>query len=552
MSKFYMGRNEFGFAVLIFACCFYFIPYLQLNHFTYLPGDLGDSRLNNYFLENIYLYFFGRTPSLIHLSFFYPFPYLLGFSDNLFGSFPFYLPARIFTGEPASAFLIWYGFSYVLNYFAVYYVLRKLNMSAMASIVGAIIFTFAFPVSAQTSHVQLAYRFAIPLAVLGVIQFLEGQSWKDLRIAFAWMIWQFYCSIYLGFFLILLIGAIFVVFGVYLLLHGKNFFFKSLGIFFTSWLELTSRRKILFIFVVSMALVALAILFYPYLMVSQLYGAKRSVSEIANMLPRPRSYLLMEESWLWSFLGQYAPNIPMRHEHQIFFGLTPLLLAAIGFIFGGRKRNSLAYILMAGCLFLLITLTLNLHGHSLWFYLAQLPLASAIRAITRIVLVMLLPVAYLSAFGVDLIPRKLDYLKYLIIICLIFEFSTVHVNSSSLEGWRERVSASMQLTPKNLPDSSILFFAQHPGRSNPDQELDAMWVALILGLPTLNGYSGNTPPRFNENFGNDCIEASHRIESYVIFEKSTHPSEDFGLIARRVVPIGFDGCDIGKIITYKY
>lgn len=536
-------------AVVIFTTCFYFVPYLQLNHFSNLPGDLGDSRLNHYFLENIYLFFAGRSPSLVNLSFFYPFPFILGFSDNLFGSYPIYFFARLFTRYPEGAFGIWYAMSYVVNFSSAYYVLRRLNLSNVASITGAIIFTFAFPVSAQTSHVQLAYRFATPMAILGTIRFLRDQSWRSLLISFIWLTWQFYCSIYLGFFLGLMIGAMYIVYGfrIFLLCRNSKDVIRS---FFVGWRKLEIRSQTIFLCCLLVLIFCLAALFYPYLKVSELYGSKRSLAEIAGMLPTPGSYLLMEESWLWKFLGGYVSAIPMRHEHQIFFGAIPIVLALIGLIFGSTRRNGLAFQLLAGALIFLIVITLNFNGHSLWLYFAGLPLASAIRAMTRISLVLLLPIAYLGAVAVDLIPQKLTFLKYALILGMIFEFSTVRVNSSPSAEWREHSAASMVKIPKDLPISPILFFSQDPSKSIANQELDAMWAALNLGLPTLNGYSGNLPLGFKHDYGMDCLEISRRLRAYLEFTHSTNPNEDYQGLIKRVVPIGFDGCDFAKINNY--
>ena len=536
-------------AVFIFTACFYFVPYLQLNHFYNLPGDLGDSRLNHYFLENIYLFFAGRSPSLVNLNFFYPFPFILGFSDNLFGSYPFYFFARLFARYPEQAFGIWYAISYALNFSSTYYVLRKLNLSNVASITGAVIFTFAFPVSAQTSHVQLAYRFATPMAILETIQFLRDQSWRSLMISFIWLTWQFYCSIYLGFFLGLMIVAIYIVYGLrsFLVCRNPKDVIHS---FLVGWQRLEIGSRAIFFCCLFALCFCLVALFYPYLKVSELYGVKRSLTEITSMLPSPGSYILMEESWLWRFLGGYVSAIPMRHEHQIFFGAIPIALALIGLIFGSTKRNGLAFSLLTVTLIFLIVLTLNFNGHSLWLYFAGLPLASAIRAMTRISLVLLFPIAYLGAVAVDLIPKKLTFIKYILILGMVFEFSTVRVNSSPSAEWREHTAVSMAKVPKELPMSSILFFSQDPSKSSANQELDAMWTALNLGLPTLNGYSGNLPPGFKQDYGMDCFEISRRLRAYLKFNHSANPNEDYRELIKRVVPIGFDGCNFAKIDNY--
>jgi len=189
-------------------------PFFQLNLFRMLPGDLGDSLLNNYFLENSHLFLIGKSQSLWHLNFFYPFPYVLGFSDNLFGSFPVYLLGRIFL-RPDIAFQFWYLSSYCINYFCAYFVFRKLGFKQTASIVGALIFSFALPVSAQTSHVQLAYRFCTPLSFFYLICFCSSKSIKYLLLSFFFLVWQFYCTIYIGFFLLVVEVLFFLVYFSY-------------------------------------------------------------------------------------------------------------------------------------------------------------------------------------------------------------------------------------------------------------------------------------------------------------------------------------------------
>ncbi len=69
-----------------FLIAFFALPVRALQGFVSTPaGNLGDNRLNAYFLENIYQFFTGGSPSLWNLQIFAPYPYILGFSDNLFG-----------------------------------------------------------------------------------------------------------------------------------------------------------------------------------------------------------------------------------------------------------------------------------------------------------------------------------------------------------------------------------------------------------------------------------------------------------------------------------
>ena len=156
----------------IFLLFFFFIPFSQLSHLSLIPGDLGDARLNNYFLENIYLFFKGKSDSLWHLGFFYPFPFTGGFSDNLFGSSPVYLFFRALNIKSDTAFQLWFLAGYFFNYTASYYSFRKLGGSSLAAGVGALIFSFALPTTAHAIHAQLHYRFGLPLALTFLVFFL--------------------------------------------------------------------------------------------------------------------------------------------------------------------------------------------------------------------------------------------------------------------------------------------------------------------------------------------------------------------------------------------
>ena len=184
----------------MFLLTFFFVPMSQLNGFLLMPGDIGDARLNNYFLENIFKFFTGHVDSLWQMSFFNPFPYVIGFSDNHFGSAPVYLIVRVFGIEPDTSFQIWFLCGYLFNFAGAYFALRYLKGSVIASTIGALIFTFALPVSAHANHAQLHYRFALPLAITFFAIFLDSKQWRNLLIAHAWLVWQFYCGVYIGFF----------------------------------------------------------------------------------------------------------------------------------------------------------------------------------------------------------------------------------------------------------------------------------------------------------------------------------------------------------------
>ena len=530
-----------------FVAAFIFGPLHQLNWLSLMPGDLGDARLNNYFLENIYQYLRGNSPSLIHLNFFSPFPYVIGFSDNLFGASPIYLIARFLTGETDTAFQIWYLIGYFINYLAAYYALKLLKMSHLSAIFGALVFAFALPVVAQMGHAQLHYRFGIPLATAYFLMFLEEKNWRYFTVSMAWLTWQFYCTIYMGTFELLLLVAMTVTYLV------NQIFYNSLVIkdifkgFSGSWSSINRHTKVLQLFSIFILLLLMAVLFYPYIEASILYGIKRSFAETANMLPRPVSYFLADSSWMWSTNSSLFSNIPMRHEHQMFVGLIPLLLVLTAICLKPINiKHILAYRVMLGGVVLLLIATLSFGGNaSLWILFYKLPLLNAIRAISRITLVFLFPIAFLCALVIEKIQLQDTFhpkrIILLLLALMIFEFSAVNAYVTSKTEWRERVANLDNKVPKTINKESILFFAQSGGLFYAD-EIDAMFVALNHGVSTLNGYSGNYPTNYRAAFGADCNELPRRLMSFLDFHRKFDQST-YEKIMSNVVPIGFDNCN---------
>lgn len=189
----------------VFALALYFVAVRDLEGLARMPGDLGDSRLNNIFLENVWQVLIGRSESFIHLPFFWPFPYVVGFSDNLWGSAPFYVILRAVGYGPMESFQLWYYLGFVLNFISMFWVLSKLKFSLLASISGSLFYAFCMPGLVQAGHVQLHYRFAIPFAVYFCATWLHEADAKALVLSALWTVWQFWIGMYMGIFLLLLL-----------------------------------------------------------------------------------------------------------------------------------------------------------------------------------------------------------------------------------------------------------------------------------------------------------------------------------------------------------
>lgn len=533
----------------VFLSAFVVVPLRMYDGLDLVPGDFGDARLNNYFLESIYQFFGGRVPSLWHLSFFFPFPWISGLSDNLFGSSPVYIGARVAGMAPDTAFQIWFLAGYGANFAAAHYALRRLGGSPLAATIGALIFAFALPTSAHASHAQLHFRFGIPLALLFFAEFLDRKNWQVLLSAFAWLVWQFYTGIYMGFFalaLMALMVPVHVVCAGWFSSKGRlGNQFSDLG---SDWTARTRKRRIRLGLGFALLCALMVLLFFPYVQAKEVYGISRSWTEISRMLPRMQSYLLSDGSGIWSSTGNSLFDaLPRRHEHQMFIGLMPFLLALAGFLIALRTGFSHVVLLLVASMGLLILFTISIGGYSLWYLFHWLPLASAIRAMTRFDQVLLFPVGVLAMIAIDALrqrfaPRLALVASGVVIVACIIEMAAFEAQSSKKALWRERIVTAEALLPAALPPDAILFMAQRDGPYYAD-ELDAMWVALRRGIPTMNGYSGSAPPWVDRRFGADCRELSRRILSYEILFPAPEPDRVFRDLMDRIVLVGFGSCD---------
>lgn len=420
-----------------------------------------------------------------------------------------------------------------MNFLCCDYALRRFGLSAHGSAVGAFVFAFALPVLALAGHAQLGYRCAIPLAMLALHRLMSGGRSAQLAWLGVWITAQFLCAIYLGYFLLLLLGSYLVA--IYLVspspyrrphrVVGDLLRTRDAGF----WRTLA---------VLGTCGVALFALFLPYVHYSHLYGFVRSSTEIDSMLPRLGSYLIADRSMWWRPFSQLVTGVPTRPEQQMFVGAVVCLLAGIGF---ARSRARWAGV-AAMALLLLVVVTLDVGGISLYLLFEHLPLADAIRGMSRISVVMLFSLALLAGAGIDWLStdvapfnRIRSVAAWLLSTLLVAECVAAHASTVPLRDWRERVATLLAEVPAGLASDAILFVPRQPGVPFYMTELDCMSVAQRLGRNTINGYSGNSPPGFNLNTA-PCDDLMDRLIGYVEFMKLdwTHLDQ----LAKHVVPIG--------------
>ena len=485
------------FCVGVFA---YFLR--SSSYLSAVPGDLGDARFNSVILEHVYQWITGAASDLWSPRFFYPAANLLGFSDAHFGTAGIYAFLRWSGLQREEAFIGWYAIGCTLNFIAAYLSLRWLKFGRAASSIGAFVFAFALPALAQEGHAQLNYRLCVPIAAAALYKWINEDRPRLLICIVLLVIWQFFISIYLGLFLVYLLGAMFIAF---FLLNEKSIH----QIFLTLQIELQKSRLVerwgaaVILFASALALGALLL---RYRAIAKSYGLLHgSTEQLATMLPRPQSYLL---SWARTanWMHEFLPAVPMEHEQLLFVGFSVfvLLLVAV-FQLGCSSFYVRAARVSAVSLAILILGTLSINGYSIYFILAKLPGFGSVRAPSRIILIMLWPVAVLVAFAVQRLfektkkrDRAIPVLCFLAIAgSLGFETWGASISSVPIEQWRARQLTLQDLWSARSPSpNSVLAVSGRRDEPRHFAELDAMIFAQDHFVATTNGYSGYGTPGY--------------------------------------------------------
>jgi hypothetical protein len=487
--------------VLFFIVGMCILPLSNMGlNLSRIPGDLGDARLNNYLLEHGYRWLTGKDHSFWNAPFFFPATNVMAFSDNHLGTLGLYACLRWLGLDRETAFQSWMLVLFCLNYGACFWVLRRLSISSFGAAAGAFIFSFSLPMAAQMEHIQLLPRFCVPLAFYFAWEYMRKREMRSFIALCVVLVWQFYCTVYMGLFTTYLLGALLVA-------HG------ALNFRWAVWRDVligSTRSFLLRTTTVLVSVAALLPIMIPYYKAAKEIGL-RPWGAVAALLPTPQSYFLaFPGSLLWSWLHPVISKLALPWEHWLFPGVIPYgSLLAVAYLCFRSRLSSLAPLGLAavGDFLILVTLTLSIKGMSLYRLAVLIPGIRAVQGISRIMLVLV----FLLALQVGILltyieERRLAKAKtlarvgvLLLLFCIIvsdqycktllcFDKNASQERSALLEAKIRTLNEAKEAKVFcYMPKTNQPFFVVH---------LDAMMAAQSLGLATVNGYSGNYPRNY--------------------------------------------------------
>jgi len=455
--------------------------------------DPGDSLLNAYLLEHSWLWLTGGpgqagfwSPAMG-----YPASGTLAYSDAMVGFGPPYWLFRALGSGPLLSMQLWMITVPAIGFFVTYGMLRRaFAFSSGAAAAGAFLFAFGAPRLAQIGHQQLLPVFYLAGAFWSLaVLFGRGSgprtSRRTRRVSimafFACTVLQFYGGFYMGYFLVL---ACAVGLAWALALRSTR-----------AGVVLRLREHAVFLCGTALvASLALAPLAWAYWSVAAEIGT-RAPGVMKPMLPRLASYFFVTPwSWLYGWMGELPPfrSLPQPDEHALGMGLvTSGILAWVSWRQRARPAVRIGLFTAATLVLLLTMFPAGIYLHRVPYYV--IPGMSAIRAVSRIGLLLLLPAGLALAWWIDRVPRPRSRQ---IVVWGVVGFCLLEQGVEIARFDKQPTQAAVTGIVEAIePSSEAFIVTAREGGPVPSYEIHirAMLAQQRSGVPTLNLYSGNSP-----------------------------------------------------------
>ena len=458
-----------------------------------MQSDPGDTRLLNYVLEHGYKWLAGDPA---HTAFwtppmFFPEEETLSYSESLLGLQPVYGVWRVIGAAPDTAMQFMMLASSILNFALAFWLLKRaLAVGNVGAAFGAFLFAFSSPRGAQLGHQQLLPHFFTVLALLAALEVFrrigdagrrrQARAW--LAIFFASVVGQLYAGVYLGWFLCFALMAA-IGWG----LVFREYRHKLRRLVLLHWPTLAMGSLV--------SLVALAPMVVHYRQAALSVGV-RNFAEVSTMLPRMQSWVYLGRfNWVYGWLHDHRAfnRLPLFWEHEIGVGLITSAIAVFGI--WHSRHNPVVRLAGLVTITIVILSTFLPGGHTLWRAVYVLiPGAKAIRGVTRVALLLLVPASFGGAILANLLLLKSKYGILAVVLALsVLEQGRFQLSYSKSD-FRRRTDETTRLIP---PHCRAFYYSVLAGKQDfICDQLDAMWASMKAGVPTVNGYSGNYPPRW--------------------------------------------------------
>jgi hypothetical protein len=495
----------------LFICYETSIEQVVGENYEYFPGDFEDGRFNTYILEHDHQWFMGEVDSYWSAPFMYPEEDVITYSDNLLGAAPFYSFYRVIGYDREVSFQLWYVTMQLFCFIAAYWFLWWCFKDPYSAALGAMIFTISIAMQSQIGHAQILPRFPVPLTIWFCLLFQKHKKAIYFVLSATLLIYQFYCGMYLGFFLLIPYSILII---------------SIISIEYKAYFQLVKKRKWMLTVVIGSILNLLLFLplILPYLERSK-QVAPKAYEDVINTVPTVKSFFFSTgHSYTWKSLEEVGVKYEAFWDHQIFPGGIAMLSMIAFFIFGialfilkkwKKKKYDLPKFLIPVAIMIAATflLFIRYQGHSFYHIVFQIPGFNSMRSITRIINIELLFFAFAAAFLLSKLLKRVSIFSLPIFI--VFAYLLVLDNQVSDDGLhrrlvsegRERIDPLIEKMKHLEPGTIVSVEVDSLIDPASRYQLDAMMASQYLHLKCINGYSAMAPDYFDRYWNNPNPES---------------------------------------------
>ncbi|HKG58269.1 MAG TPA: hypothetical protein VKB05_00710 [Pyrinomonadaceae bacterium] len=546
----YPRSSAFGFFLGVVGTILYHSSQF-FSGFDKFFGDRGDARGFVYFCEHWYQSILGKA-SLLNPGIFYPTKRTLAYSDLLFGfaapySFFRALGLGLFTSTELTIILLTF-LAYCVAFVLLY---RTLGFGLIPSCAGAMFFAFNSPKFNQLTHLQLQYVLLLPLIFALVITFAKRVETIDQRRA-AWLLSLAAVCLNLQLATTFYYAWYFALWAILFLLLALAF--RASRSFIIDTVRKYWRAFAIGAGVFLIGFVPILLMYLPTIRVGTWY----QFDFVMEMIPGWRSLLSMGDGnfvWGWFYkriVGDPRPST--WGELMVGIGLVPslawiaLTVGSIWLIRKGRDTGLVFLGVMILATGIFIVLGVKVDGHSLWqFIYRYFPGAGAIRAVSRYMIFLTLPMSIAFAYGLQKALQFAAGRRTLTVAVLavaafgVFEqFGVPQVNGTGFSTTIEE--AYLKTMASRLPADCKAFYVApgpNPRHSTAEYQYDGMMISSVSHVKTLNASSSQFPRDWNFYFFKNPDYES-KVREWIDSQKIT------GKVCRLEVNPEVDAFDPGR------
>ncbi|MGP9812132.1 hypothetical protein ACTZWT_11525 [Rhodopseudomonas sp. NSM] len=474
-----------------------------LSSFDWIFGSPGDGRLIAYLHEHLFNALRGRA-EFLSPPFYFPQKNVLGYTDAFLLDILPYSALRTLGLDPFLASQV-FAIALSLACFVASLVIlvRYLRLSPAIAICAAVLITFPNNLMFKTAegHPNFFALYYVPcimlLALWAIEDFPRPTRWSLVRAALAGLLFGLLFSTLFYVAWLFVFTALFALCAVAVL--------RWRAMVALLWTNIRPCAAMLAAAALGFAVgvAPLVVIYLPAL--HELSG--RSYREFLSYAPFPKDLInVSHTNLMWGWLVDLLLG---KTDHERVLAVTPLLTAAAVALVvvvrrARRPGEAMPWQLVVGVACVAVwalswLFTFRVGTFSVfWIPYQIVPGAVAIRAAGRIQLLvhlwMVTGLAVLLHYWITTAPlgrlRTRQAIAALVLaVCLIEQ-----INLQPGELSRRDELARLAAVPAPPADCEVFVVNSGPPSDISLKEVDAMWISMRIGLPTINGNSGWSPP----------------------------------------------------------